>query len=410
MDILKFYTILWVFCTILTESAFADCDLKSPNDLLESLKANHPQITENQAFLSETSKWIEIAKQRPNPNFDAVGMQGEETDGDVERISLSIKHTFELGGKRPSRIKYADSRRKQFQASIQESNEDIIIDAIIKAYKLRQIKELIPVYEEAYDTLSKILKVKLKRKTRSPNEQVEKETLELATNDYRLKVSKLQSEKIKLSKHLSFFINKKCEFSKSVLPQKVDLNKKFSLSDTHNSSSKLLKAIAKLESAKMKLNLEKSNAYPDLKLGPTFETEKINGRNYQSVGLSLSFDLPILNFNNGRKSQALAQISTAKLKLKNVEKKASVDLEIWIDKYNSLRERLKNSSTKDDLEIKHLKIEKLFKRGIISTAMVIESHRQLIGFAKTRYDFELDTVEALWNIYKINGTLFSEKL
>ena len=42
--------------------------------------------------------------------------------------------------------------------------------------------------------------------------------------------------------------------------------------------------------------------------------------------------------------------------------------------------------------------------------MVIESHRQLIEFAKTRYDFELDTVEALWNIYKINGTLFSEKL
>ena len=42
--------------------------------------------------------------------------------------------------------------------------------------------------------------------------------------------------------------------------------------------------------------------------------------------------------------------------------------------------------------------------------MIIESHRQLIEFANTRNEFELGAAEALWNIYKINGTVFTEKL
>lgn len=204
---------------------------------------------------------------KPNPEFQAQGMKGEEIDGDVDRISLSLMHTIELGGKRSSRIDFADSKRKQFKASVQDSNEDVLIDAILKAYRLRQVKELIPIYEEAYEAFNKILKVKLKRKSLSPEEQVEKETLVLATNDYRLKVSKLKSEKINLSRHLSFFVGENCDLKQDSLPQKVDLTRSFNLKKETPSYSKLQVAINNLESAKMKLELERSNAYPDLKIG-----------------------------------------------------------------------------------------------------------------------------------------------
>ena len=410
MNKIKLYTVSLLASSIFTESSLASCDFKTPNDLLESFKTSHPQVIENNSSIKVSEKWIEVAKQRPNPEFQAQGMKGEEIDGDVDRISLSIMHIIELGGKRSSRIDFADSKRKQFKASVQDSNEDVLIDAILKAYRLRQVKELIPIYEEAYEAFNKILKVKLQRKSLSPEEQVEKETLVLATNDYRLKVSKLKSEKINLSRHLSFFVGKDCDLKQDSLPQKVDLTRSFNLKKETPNYSKLQVAINNLESAKMKLELERSKAYPDLNIGPAFETESINGKNYQSVGLSISMDLPILSTNSGSKSQALEQMNTARVRYKNIKREASLDLEAWIEKYNALGGSLKTIATREDLDKKHLKIEKLFKRGVISTAMIIESHRQLIEFANTRNEFELGAAEALWNIYKINGTVFTEKL
>ena len=410
MNKIKLYTVSLLASSIFTESSLASCDFKTPNDLLESFKTSHPQVVENNSSINVSEKWVEVAKQRPNPEFQAQGMKGEEIDGDVDRISLSLMHTIELGGKRSSRIDFADSKRKQFKASVQDSNEDVLIDAILKAYRLRQVKELIPIYEEAYEAFNKILKVKLKRKSLSPEEQVEKETLVLATNDYRLKVSKLKSEKINLSRHLSFFVGENCDLKQDSLPQKVDLTRSFNLKKETPNYSKLQVAINNLESAKMKLELERSKAYPDLNIGPAFETESINGKNYQSVGLSISMDLPILSTNSGSKSQALEQMNTARVRYKNIKREASLDLEAWIEKYNALGSSLKTIATREDLDKKHLKIEKLFKRGVISTAMIIESHRQLIEFANTRNEFELGAAEALWNIYKINGTVFTEKL
>ena len=410
MNKIKLYIISLIVSSVLTESSLASCDFKSPNELLESFKTSHPQVVENNSSINVSEKWVEVAKQRPNPEFQAQGMKGEEIDGDVDRISLSVMHTIELGGKRTSRIDFADSKRKQFKASVQDSNEDVLIDAVLKAYRLRQVKELIPIYEEAYEAFNKILKVKLKRKSLSPEEQVEKETLVLATNDYRLKVSKLNSEKINLSRHLSFFVGEDCDLKQDSLPQNVDLARSFSLKKETPSYSKLQVAINNLETAKMKLELERSNAYPDLKVGPAFETETINGKNYQSIGLSISMDLPILSTNSGSKGQAFEQMNTARVRYKNIKREASLDLEAWIEKYNALGSSLKTIATREDLDKKHLKIERLFKRGVISTAMIIESHRQLIEFANTRNEFELGAAEALWNIYKINGTVFTEKL
>ena len=229
MNKLKLYIISLIASFFLTESSLANCDIKTPTELLESLKNSHPQVIENNSSIKVSEKWIEVAKQRPNPEFQAQGMKGEEIDGDVDRISLSLMHIIELGGKRSSRIDFADSKRKQFKASAQDSNEDVLIDAILKAYRLRQVKELIPIYEEAYEAFNKILKIKLKRKSLSPEEQVEKETLVLATNDYKLKVSKLKSEKINLSRHLSFFVGEDCDLKQDSLPRDVDLTRIFGL-------------------------------------------------------------------------------------------------------------------------------------------------------------------------------------
>lgn len=394
----------------MNSKALASCEIKGANEFLGILKKNHPAINYNASSEKSIMNVIDVAEQRPNPELDADVIKGNSIDGDVTTTSLSLKHTFELGGKRDSRIDLAKKFVEESKNKLRGSNEDIIIDSVVKSYRLRQVYELLPIYDEAYRAIGKILKIKQKRKSLSPEEQVEKETLVLATNDYKLKVARLNSERINLSRHLSFFLGKNCTIPKRALPRKVDLSKSFSNATEYTRYAKLREAKSGVELAQAKLNLEDSKAIPDLKIGPTFENESVKGKTYQSFGVALTMDLPLFNRNNGQRAQSSNELLRASVNLRNVEREASLDLQSWIDKYNAFRSSLKLTANQADLEVKHQKIERLFERGIISTAMVIESHRQLIEFANTRYEFELGAVEALWNVYKLNGTVLEQNL
>ena len=99
MSNLKFYIIPLLASITLVNTSFADCSFKTSNDLLENFKTRHPQVVENNSSVRVSNKWVEVAKQRPNPEFQAQGMKGEEVDGDIDRVSLSVMHTIELGGR-----------------------------------------------------------------------------------------------------------------------------------------------------------------------------------------------------------------------------------------------------------------------------------------------------------------------
>ena len=289
-------------------------------------------------------------------------------------------------------------------------NQQAIISVVIMLHRLRQVYELIPLYKESLSAFSKILQTIKGRKSVSPEQEVEGETLELAVNDYKLKISQLNSEKINLSTHLSFFMGSNCIVPRNALPFIVNLDEDFKNDFKVKNYSKLKAATLALELAKSNLELEKSNSYPNLQIGPTYEYEKLNVSQTNTVGIAITMDLPILNINGGGRAKASKDVLAASLNLRNVKEESNRDIQSWIQKYNQYKESLKTIANKEKLEKKHRKIESLFKRGIISTSLVIESHRQLIEFFNTRFEFENGATEALWNIYKLNGEFESKKL
>jgi len=390
--------------------SYAQCNINNPNDILELIKKNHPNISLNMAKGNALEKTIKLAEQRPNPELDAESTIGDSIEGNIYRTSVSLKHTFELGGKRDSRIQVAKNTLKTGMAIAKYENQQAIIDSILKLHRLRQVYELIPIYEESLNAFNKILKTIKRRRSLSPEQQVEGETLELAVNDYKLKIAQLNSEKINLSKHLSFFMGSNCIIPRNALPFDVNLSESFDSKATINNYAKLNAASLALELAKSNLELEKSNSYPNLQIGPTYEYEKLNVSQVNTVGFALTMELPLFNINGGGRAKASKEVLTASLNLKNIKQESMLDIEAWISKYHQYKDSLSTIANKKKLEKKHTKIESLFKRGIISTSLVIESHRQLIEFFNTRFEFENGATEALWNIYKLNGEIENKKL
>ncbi len=395
----------WMPLFMATNLAYSQCDLKNANDVFELIKKNHPTILLNQVETDVLEKGIDVARQRPNPEIDAQSVIGDSVDGKTYTSAVTLKHTIELGGKRNSRIGVARGEFQAKKAFSQITNEDAIIDVVIKLYRLWQLYQLVPLYSEAAQSLKTILAKIVKRKSLSPEEQVEREMIELAANDYKLRITQLNSEKDALGRELSYLAGGSCNIPKKVLPYKVNIDQSFMVDASFFNNSKLEAARRSLALAKARLKLAKSNSVPDLKIGPTYEYEKSSLSGDHSVGIALTTSLPIFNVNGGGREMAAREVLATSFGLKRVEAESQLNLESWINKYNYFKKALRGISDTNLIEKRHQKVEALFKRGIISTALVIESHRQLIEFANTKFEFEQGATEALWNIYKIKGVM-----
>lgn len=388
----------------------AECEFNSSSELFDAIKINHPQIKYNNVATDSVGKKVSIAQQRPNPELDADGGVTDSIDGDVYGVSVSLKHTIEWGGKYGARVNAAKAEVDRDKAILKGSSEDVLIDVVLSLHKLRQLYEMIPIYEESLKSFKKIYRTKKRRGLLAPEEQVEMETLGLAVNDYELKLSKLIAEKTRLQTHLNYFTASKCEITQKSLPVKVDLSGDFTTEIKLDKYSTLKAAEKSLKFAEASYNSEKANSYPDVQIGPSFGYEKVNVTDSTTWGVSLTMDLPLLNRNKAGRSKAKIDMLNAQQNYNNAQRESELDLNSWIEKYKSLKKSLKGTISRKQLDKKHSKIESLFRRGVISTSLIIESHRQLIEFSNTRFEFEIGVIESLWNIYKIKGDVYEQEI
>jgi len=405
-----FLKVIFVFTILFSGRGFSACNINNADDILNLIKMHHPSIKLNNSKQLVLEKNIDLAEQRPNPEIGLASSIGDSIAGNVYTNAISFQHIIEVGGKRASRVKKATLEKFAGGTVAGNENQETIIDAIIKIHKIRQINELTALYAESLGAFNKIIRRMRGWKSLSPEQHVEKLTLELVINDYKLKISKLKADKIYINKHLTFYMGGNCVIPERAIPKLVKLDEDFASNISVEGHAKLRSARYNLEIATVNYQLEKAKSYPDIKIGPSFEFEKVNFSETRTIGIAVNFALPFFHANGGGRAKASKEIITASLNLKRVAEESRLDMYSWISVYRNFKKSLKSISKKEELEKKHQKIESLFKRGIISTSLVIEAHRQLIEFTDTRFEFELGAVEAKWQIYKIIGELKTRKL
>jgi len=409
MSSLKGMVALTLLGLSLNAIAAPKCEFKNANELLEAIKKNHPTILKNSKEV-EMSKWdVETAGKLINPEIELEG-SSDLDESSKFGTSVKIVQTIELGSKRSSRVNLAKSQLAAKKSLTKMDNEELVIDIVQDIYRLRHLNEMIPLYVESIDAFTRIYKKLSKRTSLSAEQQVERETLELAISDYRLKLSNIKVDRTYLRNHLAFFAGVDCSLGNKILPKMLNLNTKPSMkktTDLNFSKLRLVKEYRDIQKAN--LSVAQGEAYTNLRVGPTFEVDK-DDETVKKAGISISFDLPIFNRNSAGKARARTALSSANMRFEKFKKEASLDLYSWQTQFRKYVSSLKQMDGKVALERKHKKVESLFKRGIISTSMVIESHRQLIEYSSTRNEFEIGAVKALWNIYNHSGEVMKKEL
>ncbi len=387
--------------------------LSSYKDVLQCAIQNHPSTQRSRLVLDQNQNLTGVAEQIPNPQISTQILSGKtNSDERVDYTQVNLAQPFELGGKRGSRIKKAKALVEVSEIDLQLTQEEIYLRTYLSMIRLRQISEEIEIYDDALSTFEKIQKQYRSRPRMTPEQRATYSVLDIAASDYRVRRQPLVREARVHERFLEIAVGRRLDVRRDFYPARRKDWPKISdgTEEANLKSAAIRKSQAEVEVALAELESAKSLAWPDLQIGPTFETQSQGSQRYQQLGVNISFAIPIFNLNGAGKSYANAGVSVAEATATATVREERNELNLNRQTYEEIVQLLKSTISASDLQRKHREVESSFANGIVPSSLIIEIHRQLADYTRSVNEQETSAIEALAKIYSVQGRLLSEGL
>ncbi len=382
--------------------AAAECKkLTTANEVLKCIVSNHSKVQISQSRIESSVKAAELASQRPNPEFEFEGTVSDE--GSLSS-NVAFLHTFELGGKLSARVDVAEKESELLQANLIDLKDKIAIQSVIDLYKYRQLEQEENILDETIESFSHISKKYSKAGRLDPQNTISEAIFNMALDESLMSKNSLSNEKLTILNRIEMGIGRRITLNRKHLPQIVKKWPAIQSGDVLG--AEIVKAKNEIEYQKARYALEKSKSSPDLLIGPKFELDDKDFR----VGIALSLPLPLYQRNEGGKAKALAEIATSELGFNLIESNLKRQRQHLYELYVQISKKYSQSLSNSRIMKRHNELHSLSKRGIVSPALIIELHRQVLEYYKNLHQLELEGVIAFWKIAAIEGRISQETL
>lgn len=377
------------------ETMAVSCEPSNYMDFIRCAEKSSSEIQISEQQVKSAAKLEDAAGQWINPDLEAdtvaKGSQKSET-------TAALLFTLRLGGKRSALINEAKSEIQRAQADRDLSVQQARLALMISAYRLTHIQSLLHLQEESVATFSKIVNQFQKRAALSPEQDVSLSIFRMALSDHQLKLTNLKSEQEKILQSLvaSTGVSKKAILKS--LPSRKENWPELSGTSEVEISPQVRMALAELKLAQSQKERADGEAWPDLKIGPSVRSTKDNGENTTYYGLGLSMPIPAFTLNGGNRAYRAQRVTEAELVLQQSKRRLLAARNELVNRYNQTVQSLKSGLSPKSLTEKHELVERQFFKGLVSSPLVIEAHRQLFDLEERRNASEIEALEAFGNI------------
>lgn len=392
-----------------TIMASACLSVSAPTDVLKCAFEKHPQL--RQAVLEEARSRAELSKagQFLNPELETDGAYGRSLGDDLIEVDAALMIPIELGGKRSARKATAEGGLNLAQARLYETRVEVATEIVAQLVELRQTIFELEVVDEGLKTFNQIISRYQKRPSLSPEDEVALEVFKLAKADYELHRTDDQSQKEEIAANLMLATGLSSESIESALPDSRDLSSwpKFEMPKTLDQlkSANLQVAKAELKKAQAEREMERSESWPTVSIGPRYIYGNEGGLVTHQYGAALSLPLPLFSLNRGGRELGKRGEELASHNLEVTKRSSELEYERLLKKYSDHLSLLKKLPSLLSVQKSHEKIERQVRRGLISSALIIEAHRQLLDFVESYHEQEVEAYRVLWSIYGMEGVI-----
>jgi len=291
--------------TLMLKQALALTLMNNPELKVFSLETRAAQARELQAGL-----W-------PNPELEVeveeVGGIGNRSGFDGAETTIQLSQLIELGDKSQKRKKVASFERALASLDYQNKRLEVFSEAakafimVLKAQeKLQLSNELLNLSEESFETVEK-------RVNAGKDSPVEKTRASVALSNIKIKHRETQRNLKYARKHLaSFWGQDKGLFEQAAgnldsveqLPTLEDLTSRLKLNPEYARWG------AEIKKSQAVLDLEKSKAFGDIKIGAG--VQRFNETDDNAVVFGVSIPLPLSDRNQGAKQAAVYNLAKSR--------------------------------------------------------------------------------------------------
>jgi cobalt-zinc-cadmium efflux system outer membrane protein len=398
---------LIIFLAVLFGTAYGNspCEtFETPDDVLKCVVNNHAAIQVWQGEVDEKREGINAARQSPNPILEFEGLSRNNSD---YSSSLTFMHTFELGDKKEARIRVAEKERDLSMVALLAGQEQLYVQTVTDLYRMRQIGHELMVVGEIILTLKKITDQYSNAGPLNPEDMISISVFSMAREENKLKRSSLINEKEEITARIESGLGRKISFKRNLLPQ---IKRSWpAIQDGQIAGSEILKARSNLELANANYSYEKSLSWSDLSIGPKVEIDK-STKTETRFGIALNIPLPLYHTNDGGKARSLLGVKKSKLQLNYTKNRVNRQNQYHKSVYNRVSKAIAVALSHYQISLKHKDVHSMLKRGVVSAPIVIELHRQIMGYYEKLHELEIKGVNALWNIAATEGRILQETL
>ncbi len=375
------------------------------DDFLGCLIEGHPQLDIAKLDVGVAEGLVNRASQRPNPQLQWQGTETQGASGFTNEFNLN--HTIELGSKQPARVKLAESELELQKVGIEGNYNLVKIELIERLYRLRQINHEIEVIEENRQTFLRMISQYSRIGKMNPEQEISVNVFRMASEEVQLKLGSLKNEKDEILSYLKIISGQAILPDEKLLPPLI--HEWPTLNREEIRGPILKQAKASVDIAKRRYELEKAESWPDISVGPRIVTVPgFQGGTF--VGAAVTLPLPVLSLNRGGRESAFANVKRREFERKLIDRRINEEAQRLIRVYERSSKSYTMARKSNNIHLKHKKLHKMIKRGVVSPSMVIELHRQIIEFYQSLHSQELAAVKARWNYYALLGNTKEKKI
>lgn len=367
------------------------------------LKASRSDIEINKGTIRD-------AKRRINPNFISdAGIVAQDT------YRAGIEKTFELGGKRKSRIALAQTRGKIVSANVNQSIVDLRFDVRKTYASLYYAVKRKEMYEELMETAKTTLELAKAKTEAGKTTILDSLQAQLAfsnlENIYRTIDYQVKSEKNKLVR----ILNEPLEDGVYEPPsqfmlegvEEIDGDGIDDLIQAAFDKRPELEGVRyKKEESKRLLDLAKSNRIPNLSLaaGPDIVVPG-GGENAFGAFVLAEFELPILYRQQGKIQEAKALAKKAEYSKKDLENKITMEVKNAYNAFKLSKELMDFYKSQVLVTAKDFvdKSQESYKFGKVSIIITLQAIQELKEISLNYLQASLDYQSAIADLEKAVG-------
>lgn len=386
-------------------SAGADCtNPRSAKDVVDCVMEKSPS-GERARLDVEVSKANENAASRlPNPTLSLQSgfLRPNNQSGSDHQISLT--QPIDIGGKRGSRIREAKAGTQQLTANQEQVRVELTIETLSKLNRLRQLLLESKVISETARTLEKLLSLFKNRPSLTPEQATSQALFRTALSDLDLKSLSLDEELKTIYKFFAVAAGFTPQQLASVLPGKP-LSWEAVTPVKESLSPARKRTEADLSLAVAQLDSQKALSWPEFAVGPYAQLQRDGANENKLFGIALTMEIPVLSLNLAGREAGYKGVSAAERNKELLQKEELSEQARLLEVYEQSVDALEKLPQIKTQEAQHDRLEKLFQRGMVPSALVIESHRQSMEFLRARHEREEKALEALWRLKALQGKI-----